>query len=89
MMSDPNFRKEPARYFPSDSVDKRVGWQQQHPGFDLYDARSAASQLGISVSFFKESIRRDPAAPVIMGWGVIACKTPALQEWWDGKKHHT
>jgi hypothetical protein len=39
---DPNFRKEKPRYFPSDSVDKRIGWQQENPGFDLYEADSAA-----------------------------------------------
>jgi hypothetical protein len=85
---DPNFRKEQQRYFPSDAVDKRIEWQQEHPGYDLYDPRSAACQLGISVSFLKYSVRKDTSAPVIMGRGFIACNTPALQEWWDGKVHH-
>jgi hypothetical protein len=26
---------------------------------------------------------------VIVGRGMIACNTPALQDWWDGKKHHS
>jgi hypothetical protein len=34
MLSDPNFRKEESRYFPSD--DKRIEWQQEHSGYDLY-----------------------------------------------------
>jgi hypothetical protein len=86
--SDPNFRKEKPRYFPPESVDKKIGWQQEHPGYDLYDPRSAAAQLGISMSFLKYSVRNDSSAPVIMGRGMIACNTPALQEWWDGKAHH-
>jgi hypothetical protein len=88
MISDPNFRKEKPRYFPPDSVDRRIDWQQQYPGYDLYEPKSAACQLGISVSFLKESIRNDSSTPVIMGWGLIACNTPALQQWWDGKIHH-
>lgn len=85
---DPNFRKENPRYFPSDSMDKRIEWRQEHPGYDLYDPKSAAFQLGISVSFLKHSIRHDPSAPVIKGWGFIACNTPGLQSWWDNKKHY-
>jgi hypothetical protein len=85
---DPNFRAENPRYFPSDSMDKRIEWRQEHPGYDLYEPKSAACQLGISVSFLKDSIREDPSAPVIMGRGLIACNTPALQSWWDGKRHH-
>jgi hypothetical protein len=88
MFSDPNFRKEQPRYFPTESVDQRIGWQQEHPGYDLYFPRSAAAQLGISVSFLRESMNKDRKAPVIMGRGMIACNTPELQEWWDGKKHH-
>jgi len=88
MLYDPNFRKEDSRYFPPDRVDKRVEWTQQHSGYDLYDPRSAACQLGISMSFFRYSVRQDPSAPVVMGRGMIACNTPALQEWWDGKSHH-
>src|SRR5712671_4503744 len=84
MVSDPKFRKEEQRYFPSDSVDRQIGWQQEHPGFDLYYPRSAAAQLGISESFFRYSVKNDQAAPVIMGRGMIACNTPALQKWWDG-----
>ncbi|MGE5816615.1 MAG: hypothetical protein ACM37Z_01230 [Deltaproteobacteria bacterium] len=56
-LSDPNFRKEEPRYFPSDSVDRRFEWQQENPGYDLYDPRSAACQLGISVSFLRFSVR--------------------------------
>ena len=85
---DPNFRAEKPRYFPSDSMDKRIEWQQEHPGYDLYEPKSAACQLDISVSFLKYSIRKDPSAPFIMGWGLVACNTPALQSWWDGKRHH-
>lgn len=88
MLSDPNFRKEEARYFPSDQVDKRIEWQQEHTGYDLYFPKSAAAHLGISESFFRESVKSDSSAPVIMGRGMIACNTPALQEWWDGKRHH-
>jgi len=51
-----------------------------------YFPRSAAAQLGISESFFRESVKKDPKAPVIVGRGMIACNTPALQDWWDGKK---
>ena len=88
MRSDPNFRKEQPSYFPSDVVDKRLGWQMENPGYDLYFPSSAAAQLGISESFFRESVKKDPKAPVILGRGMIACNTPALQEWWDGKRHH-
>ena len=88
MHSDPNFRKEQPSYFPTELEDKRFGWQMEHPGYDLYFPSSAAAQLGISVSFFRESVRKHPEAPVIMGRGMIACNTPALQKWWDGKKHH-
>ena len=84
-VTDLGFGKEEPRYFPSDAVDKRIGWQQEHPGYNLYFPRSAAAQLGISVSFFRESVKKDPKAPVIVGRGMIACNTPALQEWWDGK----
>ena len=89
MRSDPNFRKEQPRYFPAESLDKKIGWQQEHPGSDLYYPKSAAAQLGISESFFRESVKKDSKAPVIVGRGMIACNTPALQEWWDGKPHHT
>ena len=88
MVCDPNFRKEKPRFFPPDSTDRRIEWQQEHSGYDLYEPKSAACQLGISVSFLKYSIREEPSAPVITGWGLIACNTPALQAWWDGKRHH-
>ena len=88
MITDPNFRKEQLRYFPPDSLDRRIGWQQEHPGYDLYEPKSAASQLGIGVTHLKDYIRNDSSAPVIMKWGMIACNTPALQSWWDGKRHH-
>ena len=88
MRSDPNFRKEQLTYFPTEEVDKMIGWKMEHPGYDLYFPRSAAAQLGISVSFLRESVNKDRKAPVIMGRGMIACNTPALQEWWDSKKHH-
>jgi hypothetical protein len=51
----------------------------------LYYPSSTAAQLGISESFFTWSAKHDPAAPVMMGRGMIACNTPALQDWWDGK----
>ena len=60
----------------------------KHPGYDLYLPSSAAAQLGISLSFFRESVKKDRKAPVIVGRGMIACNTPALQEWWEGKRHH-
>jgi hypothetical protein len=60
----------------------------EHPGYDLYFPKSAAAQLGISQSFFRESVKNDPEAPVIMGRS-IACNTSALQQWWDGKRHHS
>ena len=67
----------------------RIGGQYDHPTYDdSYDPTSAAAQLGISESFFRESVKNDPKAPVIVGRGMIACNTPALQEWWDSKKHH-
>jgi hypothetical protein len=88
MASDPNFRKEQPRYFSTEAVDRWIGWKKEHPEYDLYCPRSAAAQLHISESFFRESVKKDPKAPVIMGRGVIACNTPALQEWWDGKNHH-
>jgi hypothetical protein len=50
--------------------------------------KSAAAQLGISESFFRESVKSDSSARLIMGRGIIACNTPALQKWWDSKKHH-
>jgi hypothetical protein len=78
---DPNFRKEKARYFPADSTDRRIEWRNENQGYDLYEPKSAACQLRISVSYLKDSVRNDASAPVIMGWGVIACNTPALQEW--------
>lgn len=65
-----------------------IGWMQQNSGYDLYNPRSAAAQLGISESFFQSSVRADSAAPVIVGRGMIACNTVALQKWWDGKNHH-
>lgn len=88
MLSDPNFRKEAPRYFPADAVDKRLEFRQEHPGFDLYEPKSAACQLKISVNYLKRSLRDDPSAPVIVGRGLIACNTPALQQWWDSKKHY-
>jgi hypothetical protein len=88
MLSDPNFRKEQPSFFPSELVDKRIGWQMEHPGYDLYFPSSAAAQLRISVSFLRESVKKDLEAPVIWGRGMIACNTETLQRWWDGKKHH-
>jgi hypothetical protein len=43
---------------------------------------------GISKSFFRERVKSDFSAPVIVGRGLIACNTLELQEWWDGKRHH-
>src|SRR5438552_15213002 len=67
MLYDPNFRKEKPRYFLTDSVDRRVEWKQEHPGYDLYEPKSAACQLGISVSFLRYSIKHERSAPVMMG----------------------
>jgi hypothetical protein len=88
MLYDPNFRKEEARYFPADSTDRRIEWRDEHPGYDLYEPRSAACQLKVSLSFLRYSIRHDRSAPVEIGRGLIACNTPALQEWWESKRHH-
>jgi hypothetical protein len=49
---------------------------------------SRRARLAISVSFLKYCVRQDSSSPVIMGWGLIACNTLALQAWWDGKRHH-
>ena len=89
MVSDPNFRKEEPRYFPPDRTDRRIEWRNENPGYDLYEPGSASCQLGISVSFLRYSVRHDPAAPVLLDRGVIACNTPALQTWWNSKNHHS
>ena len=57
----------------------------EHPGYDLYLPSSTAAQLGISLSFFRESVKKDRKAPVIVGRGMIACNTPALKEWCGGR----
>jgi hypothetical protein len=88
MVYDPNFRREEPRYFPPDRTDRQIECRNENPGYDLYEPRSAACQLGISVSFLRYNMKHDPAAPIVSGRGVIACNTPALQEWWDGKSHH-
>jgi len=88
MVSDPNFRKEELRYFPADSGNRQIEWLQVNSGFDLYEPKSGACQLGISRSYFNYSVKHDPSAPVRMGRGMIACNTPNLQEWWDSKKHY-
>ena len=36
---DPNFGNEKPSFFPTDSVDRRIEWQQEHPGFDLYEPK--------------------------------------------------
>ena len=89
MLYDPRFRKEEPRYFPPDRMDRRIEWKQDHPEYDLYEPRSAACQLSITVGTLRKSITHDPSAPVVLGRGLIACNTPALQEWWDGKKHYS
>jgi len=71
-----------------ETVSEYREWQQEHPDYDLYEPKSAACPLGISESFFRESVKSDYSAPVIWARGMIACNTPDLQEWWDGKKHH-
>ena len=77
-VDDPNFRKEQPRYFPADSVDRRIEWRQTHPGYDLYEPRSAACQLKVSLSYLQYSVKHDSSAPVVLGRGLIACNTPAL-----------
>ena len=72
----------------SDLVDRQIEWQQANSGFDLYEPNSGATQLNISVSYFNYSVKHDPSAPVRIGRGMIACNTPALQQWWDAKNHH-
>jgi hypothetical protein len=88
MVYDPNFRREEPRYFPPDRTDRQIECRNENPGYDLYEPRSAACQFGISVSFLRYNMKHDPAAQIVSGRGVIACNTPALQEWWDGKSHH-
>jgi hypothetical protein len=87
-LDDPNFRRQTTSCFPSDMVDKKIGWRKDNPGFDLYEPSSAACQLGISTSFLRYSVTHDPAAPVILGRGMVACNTQALQNWWNRKDHH-
>jgi len=60
LVSDPKFRKEQPRYFPTEAVDRWIGWKKEHPGYDLYCPRSAAAQLHISESFFRESVKKGP-----------------------------
>jgi hypothetical protein len=81
------FQERTAELFSNRASGQRIGWQMEHPGYDLLPS-SAAAQLGISLSFFRESVKKDRKAPVILGRGMIACNTPALQEWWEGKRHH-
>jgi hypothetical protein len=88
MRSDPRFRIDEARYFPPDRVDKQIEWQQQYPGYDLYFPQSVAAQLRITDGFLRDAVKAVSSAPVIWGRGKIACNTPALEQWWDGKKHH-
>ena len=64
---------------------QRIGWQQQNPGY-LYDP--LVFQPRTTTVTYGRTVKSDPSAPVIMGRGVIACNTPALQEWWDAKNHH-
>jgi len=55
---DPRFRTEEERYFPSDSTDRRIERRNENPGYDLYEPRSAACQLKISVSYLKDRQKR-------------------------------
>ena len=55
----------------------------------IYISRKALRDSSkISTSFLRYSVRKDLEAPVVMERGLIACNTPALQEWWDAKPHH-
>jgi len=36
-------------------------------------------QLEVSLSLFRESVKKGPQAAVIMGRGMIACSTPAFR----------
>ena len=65
-----------------------VNDQQEYVRLLTAEDIAAMLQLKVSVSFLNDSVRNDPSAPVIMGRGMIACNTPALQSWWDGKNHH-
>src|SRR5215467_5717185 len=61
--------------FPLMQWTSALKWRQEHPGYDLYEPKSAACQLRISVSFLNHSIRTDSSAPVIVGRGLLACNT--------------
>lgn len=88
MLSDPKFRKISPGIFQRNQWIAGLAGKRNIPDTTYYCPRSAAAQLHIGESFFRESVKNDPKAPVIIGRGVIACSTPALQEWWDGKNHH-
>ena len=87
MVSDPNFRKEQPRYFPTDQWIGRSA-EKRNSRDTTFIAPEAPGQLHISGSFFRESVKKDPKAPVIPGRGMIACNTSALREWWGEKRHH-
>src|SRR5262249_40812894 len=89
MRSDPNVKERTAEVFSNgtsgqaDRLATGVSWLM------TISPRRAAAQLGISESFFRESGKKDLKAQVIVGGRMIAFNTPALQDWWDGKKHHS
>ena len=63
----PEIPKKGIEYFPSDKTDRRIEWKQENPGYGLYEPRSAACQLGISLSYFRYSVRNDATTPVVAG----------------------
>jgi len=65
-VDDPNFRKEQPRYFPPDSVDRRIELRKEHPGYDLCEPKSAACQLNISASYLQYSVKHNSSAPVVL-----------------------
>ena len=74
------FQERTAELFSKRFSGQKARLANGAPGYDLYCPRSAAAQLGISVSFFRESVRQHPEAPVIVGGGVLACNTPSVAE---------
>jgi hypothetical protein len=64
MLYDPNFRKEERRYFPTDSVDRRIEWRQQHPGFDLLSNERGGGLSDGAPQFSDQPLRaRSPLQP--------------------------
>src|SRR5437870_11905386 len=82
MLYDPRFRKEEPRYFPSDRMDRRIAWRQENPGYELYEPRRAACQLGITVGSLRNSMTHDPSAPVVLVRCQIMCDLMSALDTW-------